>query len=89
MGPTRSARATGYSHTSKHQTPVAINLALELGYAKALGKKIILVDEKSAGDDQTRRYTGMLRATADITPYSLDEAITFLWGTAPRLGTKQ
>jgi hypothetical protein len=60
--------------------PGGYNLALELGYAKALGKKIILIDEKSAKDHGTHRHTGMLRATADITPHTLDEAITFLKG---------
>jgi hypothetical protein len=60
--------------------PGGYNLALELGYAKALRKKIILVDEKSAKDHGTHRHTGMLRAIADITPHTLDEAITFLKG---------
>jgi nucleoside 2-deoxyribosyltransferase len=55
--------------------PGVHNLAVEVGYAAALGKRIILVD---GADASLKRYTGMLRGCADITLATLDEAITFL-----------
>jgi nucleoside 2-deoxyribosyltransferase len=58
--------------------PGGYNLALEVGYAKALGKRIILIDEKGSADPSVRRYTSMLHACSDFTPQSLDEAISFL-----------
>jgi hypothetical protein len=58
--------------------PGGYNLAVEVGFAKALGRKIILVDEKSSVDFNVQKYTGMLRVCADVTPGTLDEAITFL-----------
>lgn len=47
--------------------PGGYALALELGYAKALGKPIILVDEKSpvAKNRDLRRQLGMLYAVSD------------------------
>lgn len=53
-------------------------LALELGFAKALGKRIVLVDEKSQFSDTTRRYLGMLHAVAEVVLEDIDEGITFL-----------
>jgi hypothetical protein len=58
--------------------PGGYNLAVEVGYAKALGKHIILVDGKSDADETVRRYTGMLRGCADVTSGTLHEAIIFL-----------
>lgn len=58
--------------------PGGYNLALEIGYAKALGKKIMYVDERSGVDENVRRYSGMLRATADLTPNSLNDAVNLL-----------
>jgi hypothetical protein len=58
--------------------PAGYALALEVGYAEALGKKIILVDEKSRGDTKLRGYLGMLYSCADITFTSLDDGINYL-----------
>jgi nucleoside 2-deoxyribosyltransferase len=58
--------------------PGGYNLAVEIGFAEALGKYIILVDEKSEADEKVKRYTGMLRGCADLTPATLDGAIAFL-----------
>ena len=58
--------------------PGGYALALEVGFAKALGKRIILVDEKSAVDEVAARYLAMVRATADLTFENLEEAVQFL-----------
>ena len=58
--------------------PAGYSLAFELGYAKALGKRVILVDEKSAGDEHTQRYMGMVQASADVFFESFDEAVKFM-----------
>ena len=42
-------------------------LALEVGYARALDKRIIYIDEKSLSDPNIGRYLGMARACADVT----------------------
>ena len=57
--------------------PGGYNLALEIGFAKAHGKHIILVDEKSESDENVRRYTGMLRASADATHPTVAAAVPF------------
>jgi hypothetical protein len=58
--------------------PAGYSLALEVGYAKALGKHIFLVDEKSTTDEGQRRYLGMVRACSDNSFDSFDKAIQFL-----------
>ena len=58
--------------------PGGYSLALEVGFAKALGKRIIYIDEKSANDPQTGRYLGMVRSCADFVFSSLEEGIVFL-----------
>ena len=60
------------------KNPAGYALALEIGYAKALGKKIILVDEKSKGNSTIRKYLGMLHSSADIRFSSLRDAIAYL-----------
>jgi hypothetical protein len=58
--------------------PAGYALALEVGFAKALGKRIILVDEKSPADEQTKRSLGMVRAAADVVFDSFEEGVTFM-----------
>lgn len=58
--------------------PGGFALALELGFAKALGKMVILVDQKSAADPTGARYLEMLAAASDATFNSLGEGIEFL-----------
>ncbi len=49
-------------------------LALELGYAKALGKTILLVQEQGAGEE----YLQTVREVADFCFDSLGEAVSYL-----------
>lgn len=58
--------------------PGGYALALEVGFAKALGKLVIFVDEKSAVDVQRGRYLEMVAETADVSFKSLQEGIDFL-----------
>jgi hypothetical protein len=63
--------------------PGGFALALEVGYAKALGKRVIFVDEKSALDQQTGRYLAMVAATADVVFHKLEDGIEFLQKLGP------
>lgn len=58
--------------------PAGFALALEIGFAKALGKRVILVDEKSAADPSVARYLEMITATSDLSFTSLPDGIQFL-----------
>ena len=58
--------------------PGGYALALEVGYGKALGKCVIVVDEKSAADPQGSRYFEMVNQAADASFSTLQEGITFL-----------
>ena len=52
--------------------PSGHGLSAEIGYAHGLGKKIILVDEKSD------RYMAIVREIADVVLSSLQDGIVFL-----------
>jgi nucleoside 2-deoxyribosyltransferase len=52
--------------------PSGVGLALEVGYAKAMGKMVIWVDGKAG------RYFAIVRHTADIVFSTIDEATQFL-----------
>jgi hypothetical protein len=58
--------------------PAGYALALEVGFAKGLGKTVILVDERSAADEQSARHLSMVRAAADAAFSSLDEGVAYL-----------
>ena len=58
--------------------PAGYALALEVGFAKGLGKTVILVDEKSSIDDQSARHLSMVRAASDAAFSSLDEGVAYL-----------
>jgi hypothetical protein len=58
--------------------PAGYSLALEVGYAKALGKPVVLVDEKSTLTEETRRHTAMIHALADVTFQSLDDGLNYI-----------
>ncbi|MGD0819367.1 MAG: nucleoside 2-deoxyribosyltransferase domain-containing protein [Desulfomonilia bacterium] len=58
--------------------PGGYALALEIGYAKALGKHIIFVDEKSKSNDEISKYLAMIHACADVTFNTLNEGILYL-----------
>ena len=58
--------------------PGGYALALEVGYGKALGKCVIIVDEKSTTDPQVSRYFQMINQAADVSFSTLEEGMTFL-----------
>ncbi len=63
--------------------PGGFALALEVGYAKALGKRVIFVDEKSTNDPQTGRYLTMISAASDVVFNKLEDGIEFLKKLGP------
>jgi nucleoside 2-deoxyribosyltransferase len=56
--------------------PGGYSLALEVGFAKALGKVIILVDQIE--DSTVSRYFEMVRQCSDCVFQSLDDAVAYL-----------
>ena len=58
--------------------PGGYALAAEIGYAKALGKRVLLVNEKRGDDERNGRYFDLLSATCDLEFTSLAEGIEFL-----------
>lgn len=58
--------------------PSGYGLSLEIGYATALGKDIILVDEKSCSDPDIGRRLGMLRACSHVVVQSFEEGMKIL-----------
>jgi nucleoside 2-deoxyribosyltransferase len=56
--------------------PAGYSLALEVGYAKALGKKIYFVDQIE--DASISRYFDMVRECSDRVFGSLDEAVDYI-----------
>jgi len=62
--------------------PSGFGLSLEIGYAKRAGKRIVLVDEKSATDEAIAQRLGMLRSCADVVVQSLDDGLRVLQSLA-------
>ncbi|WP_421722505.1 nucleoside 2-deoxyribosyltransferase domain-containing protein [Alloalcanivorax xenomutans] len=58
--------------------PGGYGLSLEIGYAAALGKHIILVDEKSLHSTDARRYLKIVQATSNVVFDSLSKGINYL-----------
>lgn len=58
--------------------PSGYGLALEIGYAKAKNKLIILVDDRSKTDNLFQRYFAICHVSADVICTSLQEAIEYL-----------
>jgi hypothetical protein len=58
--------------------PGGYALALEVGFAKALGKRIILIDEKSVSGEQHRQHLSMLRAVADVSFETFEDGVNYL-----------
>lgn len=46
--------------------PSGFGLALEIGYAKALGKTIILVDERSSSDESFSKKFKIIKASSNL-----------------------
>lgn len=59
--------------------PGGYSLALEVGFAKALGKSILFVDQVE--DPSVSRYFEMVRQCSDRVFKTLDEAVGYLAGT--------
>ena len=57
--------------------PSGLGLSLEAGYAYALGKFIIYVDEISQNPERAR-YCGMLRSVATVVVQNLDDGLSVL-----------
>ena len=88
-GLTRSAEYTAWDLTAVRRcdcvfayleasNPAGYALALEIGFARALGKFVILVDDKSRTSDEMARHLEMLGSSADIVFPSLEEGRAFL-----------
>ncbi len=58
--------------------PSGYGLALEIGYAKAKNKLIILIDDRSKVDQSFSRYFAICHESADVICDTLDEAIEYL-----------
>jgi nucleoside 2-deoxyribosyltransferase len=58
--------------------PSGFGLALEIGYAKALGKLIILVDEKSGTDEAFKNKFNIVRCSSNVVFNNLEDAIMYL-----------
>ncbi|MEO7977690.1 nucleoside 2-deoxyribosyltransferase domain-containing protein [Flavobacterium sp.] len=60
------------------ENPSGYGLALEIGYAKALNKLIILVDERSKIDETFKRYFSICKESSNVSFETLDEAINYI-----------
>lgn len=58
--------------------PSGFGLVLEVGYAAALGKHVIFVDERSPSDEETGRYLDIVRETADVHFDNLGDGLEYL-----------
>lgn len=58
--------------------PSGYGLTLEVGYANALSKPIILIDERSQKDDNFKKYFEIVRETSSIVFDNLEDGIKFL-----------
>lgn len=60
------------------ENPSGYGLTLEIGLAAALGKPIILIDEKSNHDPAFNKYFKIVRETSSIVFNEFEEGISFL-----------
>jgi nucleoside 2-deoxyribosyltransferase len=58
--------------------PSGFGLTLEIGYAAALGKQIVLIDEKSSLDEMFAQKFKIVRESASIVFESFSDGINFL-----------
>lgn len=58
--------------------PSGYGLALEIGYAKALNKTIILVNEKSIEDNKFENYFSIVDSSSDIVFKNIQDAIDYI-----------
>lgn len=62
----------------KADNPSGYGLALEIGYAKAKNKLIILIDERSKNDPDFKKYFAICQESSSLIFQSIDEAIIYL-----------
>lgn len=62
--------------------PSGFGLSIEAGFAYALGKVVVYVDEKSQADPEAGKRLGMLRTISSVVFDSLDDGIAFLHSLA-------
>jgi nucleoside 2-deoxyribosyltransferase len=62
----------------QEDNPSGYGLTLEIGYATALSKPIILIDERSDTDSSFGKYFKIVRESSSIVFNNLDEGIKFL-----------
>lgn len=62
----------------QEDNPSGIGLTLEIGYARAMDKSIILVDERSAIDDAFANRFKIVRESSTIVFNNLNDGIEFL-----------
>lgn len=62
----------------QEDNPSGYGLTLEVGYAAALGKGIILIDERSNVDDKFQQYFKIVREASTIIFDNLTDGIKFL-----------
>lgn len=60
------------------ENPSGYGLTLEIGYAKALNKPIILVDERSKAKDDFTRYFKIVRESSTIVFENLEQGVELL-----------
>lgn len=60
----------------EESNPGGYSLALEVGFAHALGKQVVLVEEHP--NSQRERYFAMVRTVANLRFLTLDEAVSYL-----------
>ena len=58
--------------------PSGIGLTLEVGYARAMDKSIILVDERSANDETFKERFKIVRESSTVVFDNLNDGINFL-----------
>lgn len=58
--------------------PSGYGLTLELGYAKALNKTIILVDERSKHDSEFSKKFDIVKSSASVYFQNIDDGIKYL-----------
>ncbi len=62
----------------ENDNPSGIGLSIEIGFAKGLGKTIILVDEKSNENKDFARYFKIIRECSNVVFNELESGIAFL-----------
>ena len=58
--------------------PSGFGLTLEVGFAAALGKQIILIDDKSSSDDTFKQKFNIVRESSTIVFEKFSDGVNFL-----------